>query len=204
MVTQTFERFAAEVVDVWIGGTTITATTEHPFWVVGVGWTAAGELRRGNTLLTKDGLVVHVDSIARREGKFKVYNFEVANAHTYYVAPVGVLVHNQCSLPDDALVVRGGQSLPENFLKRAERIDESGRLYGVSVNSAPGKTAAELSQGIPNGQVGVTTVGHVRAAGGDVVPTPRFLGCVHCDLNGLTPGQASDLFTPTIRNPTRP
>ena len=166
--------------------------------------TAAGELRRGSALLTKDGVVVHVDSIARREGKFKVYNFEVANAHTYYVAPFGVLVHNQCKLPDDALVVRGGQNLPDSFSKGAERIDESGRLYGVSVNSAPGKTAEQLSQGIPHGQVGVTTVGQVRAAGGDVVPTPRYPGCVHCDLNGLTPGRASDLFTPTIRNPTRP
>jgi len=204
IVTQTFERVATEVVDIHIGKTTITATTEHPFWVVGAGWTVAGELRGGSALLTKDGVVVHVDTIERREGKFKIYNFEVANAHTYYVSEVGVLVHNQCSLPDDALVVRGGQNLPENFLKGAERIDESGRLYGVSVHSAPGKTAAELSQGIPNGQVGVSTVGQIRAVGGDVVPTPRFPGCVHCDLNGLTPGQASDLFTPTIRNPTRP
>ena len=32
------------------------------FWVVGAGWTAAGALRRGSALLTKDGLVVHIDS----------------------------------------------------------------------------------------------------------------------------------------------
>jgi Pretoxin HINT domain len=97
IVTQTFQRVATEVLDIRIGETTITATTENPFWVVGAGWIAAGELRRGSALLTKDGVVVHVDTIERREGKFKIYNFEVANAHTYYVSDVGVLVHNQCS-----------------------------------------------------------------------------------------------------------
>jgi len=53
--------------------------------VVGAGWTAAGELRRGSALLTKDGVVVHVDSVERRQGEFKVYNFEVAQSHTYFV-----------------------------------------------------------------------------------------------------------------------
>jgi RHS repeat-associated protein len=96
-VTQTFQRVATEVVDIHIGKTTITTTLEHPFWVVGAGWTAAGELRRGSALLTKDGLVVHVDTIERREGKFKVYNFEVGVTHTYYVGAAGVLVHNACT-----------------------------------------------------------------------------------------------------------
>ena len=96
LVTRTFERTADAVFDIHIGNTTITATAEHPFWVVGAGWTAAGELRRGSALLTKDGVVVHVDTIERREGKFKVYNFEVAGNHTYYASPLGVLVHNAC------------------------------------------------------------------------------------------------------------
>jgi RHS repeat-associated protein len=46
-VARTFERTAAEVVDIRVGRETITATPEHPFWVVGAGWTEAGELRRG-------------------------------------------------------------------------------------------------------------------------------------------------------------
>jgi hypothetical protein len=66
--------------------------------VVGVGWTAAGELRRGSALLTKDGLVVHVDSVERRRGQFKVYNFEVTSSHTYYVGVLGLLVHNTCTI----------------------------------------------------------------------------------------------------------
>jgi RHS repeat-associated protein len=97
LVTQTFERTADEVFDIRVGNTMITATAEHPFWVVGSGWTAAGELRRGSALLTKEGVVVHVDTIERREGKFKVYNFEVSGTHTYYVSSLGLLVHNQCT-----------------------------------------------------------------------------------------------------------
>ena len=117
IVTQTFQRVASEVVDIHIGKTTITATLEHPFWVVGAGWTVAGELRRGSALLTKDGIVVHVDSIERREGKFKVYNFEVSGTHTYYVAGVGILVHNQCGgsrLPPDTTWARP-ETLADHF-----------------------------------------------------------------------------------------
>lgn len=102
VVTQTFVREAPEVLDIHVGGDTITATPEHPFWVVDEGWTAAGELTSGSALLTKDGLVVHVSSIERRQGNFKVYNFEVADSHTYFVSPVGVLVHNQCGLTERA------------------------------------------------------------------------------------------------------
>ncbi|HEY0762426.1 MAG TPA: RHS repeat-associated core domain-containing protein [Pyrinomonadaceae bacterium] len=98
-VTRTFVRTAPVVVDIHVGNQTITATPEHPFWVIGAGWTAAGELRRGSALLTKDGVIVHIDYVDRRKGLFQVYNFEVSNAHTYYVSSLGVLVHNQCSGP---------------------------------------------------------------------------------------------------------
>jgi hypothetical protein len=73
-------------------------------------------------------------------------------------------------LPDDALVVRGGQNLPENFVKGSGVTVEKGEaLQGVSVNSAPGLTVAELTTansqtgypGILNNQVGITTVGAV-------------------------------------------
>ena len=95
-VTRTFERTVGEVIDLHVGKEVITATAEHPFWVIGAGWTAAGELRRGSALLAKGGVIVHVDSVERRKGTFKVYNFEVGNAHTYYISALGLLVHNQC------------------------------------------------------------------------------------------------------------
>jgi RHS repeat-associated protein len=108
------------------------------------------------------------------------------------------------SLPDDALVVRGGQNQPQNFENGSGVTrDADGRLQGVSVNSAPGKTVQELSKTIPNGQVGVTTVGQVRQAGGTVSPSRTDDNPDHCTMCGLTPQDASTLFTPTVRNPNK-
>ena len=78
-----------------------------------------------------------------------------------------------------------------------------GTLDGVSVNSAPGASFGELSSDILNGQIGVTTVGDIRAAGGDVVPSPNGNRPNHCAVCGITAEQAEELFTPTIRNPNR-
>ena len=74
-------------------------------------------------------------------------------------------------LPDDAVVVRGGLNLPENFVEGSgTTIDENGTVQGVSVNAAPGLSLPELTApdpqagypGIPHNQIGVTTVGKVR------------------------------------------
>ena len=44
-------------------------------------------------------------------------------------------------LPDDAMVVRGGQNLPENFVNGSGvTIEADARLNGVSVNAAAGLT----------------------------------------------------------------
>jgi hypothetical protein len=115
-------------------------------------------------------------------------------------------------LPDDALVVRGGQNLPESFAKGSGvTIDAGGKVQGVSVNAAPGLSVKELTApdsaigypGIPHNQVGVTTVGRIRASGGDVSSSPRKRNPNHATLSGLTPEQASSLFRPTVGNPNR-
>jgi hypothetical protein len=116
------------------------------------------------------------------------------------------------SLPDDALVVRGGQNLPESFAKGSGvKRDSQGRLEGVSVNSAPGLSIDELTApnaqtgypGIPHNQIGVTTVAKIRAAGGNVVASPTKTNPHHARLSGLTPEEASRLFRPTVSNPNR-
>jgi hypothetical protein len=115
-------------------------------------------------------------------------------------------------LPDDAIVVRGGQNLPENFVSGSGvTVEMGGTLHGVSVNSAPALTVEELTAansqtgypGILNNQVGVTTVGAVRACGGDVVPTPTRTNPHHATLSGIDPDEASRQFRPTILNPSR-
>jgi hypothetical protein len=103
-------------------------------------------------------------------------------------------------IPDDALVVRGGKNRPADIKQRTER-HPSG-VIGVSVESAAGLSVVELARHIPHGQIGVTTVSAVRAAGGDVIQTSGR-SPNHATLTGLTPDQASRLLTPTIRNPVK-
>jgi len=115
-------------------------------------------------------------------------------------------------LPDAAVVVRGGMNLPENFVRGSGvSLGTDGTLQGVSVNAGSGLSVADLTAvnpqtgypGILNNQVGVTTVGAIRARGGEVDPSPRRANPHHATLSGLTPEQASELFRPTIANPAR-
>ena len=103
-------------------------------------------------------------------------------------------------LPDEALVVRGGRNTPKQIEEGIDR-HPSG-VVGVSVESAPGLTVAELAANLPHGRVGVTTVGRVRAAGGDVIPTSGR-SPTHATLTGLPPDEISRLLTPTEPNPAR-
>jgi hypothetical protein len=104
------------------------------------------------------------------------------------------------TIPDDALIVRGGKNRPEDIL-RGTGTHPSG-VSGVSVESAAGATLEQLAAAIPHGRVGVTTVGRVRAAGGDVIRTSGR-SPNHATLTGLTPEKTSELLTPTIVNPAR-
>jgi hypothetical protein len=101
-------------------------------------------------------------------------------------------------IPDDAQVVRGGRNLPAD-LKRGTATHPSG-VTGTSVECAVGLSVEELAAALPHGQVGVTTVGAIRAAGGDVVRTSGR-SPHHATLVGLSPEEASRLLTPTVPNP---
>jgi hypothetical protein len=101
---------------------------------------------------------------------------------------------------DDALVVRGGQSRTTD-IERATGTHPSG-VTGVSVECASGVPLSELAAALPHGQVGVTTVGKVREAGGDVVRTSGR-SPYHATLTGLGPEQAGRLLRPTVPNPHR-
>jgi hypothetical protein len=82
---------------------TITGTDEHPFWsLTRDGWIAMGELKPGERLLLADGAATVTGiRIERLETPVTVYNFEVADWHTYYVGSQEagwVFVHNQCAI----------------------------------------------------------------------------------------------------------
>jgi hypothetical protein len=100
--------------------------------------------------------------------------------------------------------VRGGLNTPEAIIKGAEggTVDATGNVNKVSVNSAAGKSIRELSGvGIPHNKIGVTTVGAVRAAGGQVLRDATAVNPYHCVVNCIKPTSLSGLLTPVIPKP---
>ena len=105
---ETDETELKKVLNVWIketdeilhletsDGETIDTTTNHPFYVDGKGWVAAGDLEIGDTLVTAEGNEVEIADIEieRLAEPITVYNLEVEDFHTYFVGEYGVLVHN--------------------------------------------------------------------------------------------------------------
>jgi hypothetical protein len=64
-------------------------------------------------------------------------------------------------------------------------------------------SAPELSEGIPNGQVRVSTVEEIQAAGGDVIPTRRSPSNQnHVTVTGLSLGELDSVFGLPIPNPS--
>jgi hypothetical protein len=77
-------------------GQRVTTTSEHPFMVVGQGWTPVRELRKGDLLVRPDGTTVAIHSVDATGETATVHNFEVDGLHNYYVqaGDEWLLVHN--------------------------------------------------------------------------------------------------------------
>ena len=83
-------------------------------------------------------------------------------------------------------------------------VSNGGLLDGVSVNSSGyDQSLGEVANGIPHGKVGSTTVGQIRAAGGDLIPSPNLRNPWHATLSGVDADTASQLMQPLIPNPAK-
>jgi hypothetical protein len=103
-------------------GGSVFVTAEHPYYVlnkakfVPVKALEAGDLFRdfkGNELVFHGARRF----MAKPDDPFTVYNFEVANQHTYFAGKEGVLVHNMCSAG-----VQKYASVFETLLKKPQAI----------------------------------------------------------------------------------
>ena len=94
-----------------IKGITISNTEEHPYWVVGKGWVEAKDLKIGDQVLLASGEKAAIENGTKEklETPVKVYNFEVADWHTYFVADIGVLVHNDCTAMETVNSIGNGK-----------------------------------------------------------------------------------------------
>jgi RHS repeat-associated protein len=71
-------------------------TVTHPFFSEDRrDWVQAGELRVGEMVRTKE-CPARIAEIKWKPGTHRVYNIEVEADHTYFVAKLGILVHNTC------------------------------------------------------------------------------------------------------------
>jgi len=110
-VVRTFVRQSTDLVEMRVeergSAETLRATAEHPFFVLGRGWTLAAELAPGDQLASAAG-VLRVESLATvASGRDpRVYNFEVEGTHTYAVGTLRTVTHNACGFrvpTDDAV-----------------------------------------------------------------------------------------------------
>ena len=102
-VVETYPNQSDELIHVFVNGEEIITTPTHPFYSPVKGWTEACKLRAGDILVTVNGEYVVVEKIQHEilETPIAVYNFQVEDYHTYFVATSGVLVHNMCAKKRD-------------------------------------------------------------------------------------------------------
>jgi hypothetical protein len=119
---EVLETYQSDYVGEAVAGRRIDSTYHHPYWVIEGEelearprpehiqaafepgavlpgrWVDAGDLRRGDVLLLKDGRRPAVEAIGIRQAAEKIYNFQVADLHNYAVGAYAVLVHNNCNV----------------------------------------------------------------------------------------------------------
>ncbi|UPY81076.1 TIGR04388 family protein (plasmid) [Leptospira weilii] len=75
-------------------GRLIETTNTHPFYIARKGWVEAEKLQVGDRSVLSNENTLMIVSIEIDAREKTVYNFQVENAHTYFVTEEGVLVHN--------------------------------------------------------------------------------------------------------------
>ena len=138
-VVNTFINETTAVTHVTINGEVITSTQTHPYYVVGQGWTLAGNLRAGDILVMLNGEKVVLELVQHEilETPVTTYNFEVADFHTYYVGTYNVLVHNKCKvqLSQKLDYIFGNATGDKHNIDRAQGLLE--QVQSIGINDTP-------------------------------------------------------------------
>ena len=172
-VTAVHRNLDAEFADVTVaepdGGRAVVRTTsDHPFWnETAGGWTDAGELVAGDTLLARAGVATVAD-VRRHTGAEVMYDLTVADLHTFYAVAgsTPVLVHNCITiekLPDEIKIEHSDGGLGQATL------DENG-LLDLSIGTRWETDGVEVRSELRGGFIFETVMDHfgdrVRAIGG--------------------------------------
>ena len=139
-VVQTFVNETSELIHIQVGDEEIITTPEHPFYSPVRGWTAACKLRAGDLLVMLNGEYVVVEIVQHEilESPITVYNFEVADFHTYFVGDSAVLVHNDCGSPKKQVT----------YETRKQAFNAAKREIGVPTSSQPISVTNNVHNGV--------------------------------------------------------
>jgi hypothetical protein len=207
-VVQIFKR-SSLVFHVHVNGRIIGTTGEHPFWVIGKGWTPAKELRLSDRLLSHDGQAVEVLGVEHTGRYETVYNLEVEEDHTYFVGAHtwgwSVWAHNACK---DAPDLPSAQQTVKGHLRKALGIGRF--VFGPRYSTQP-------LRGNPNDvivywvidirtreilKVGDTTVGGAVARWGDYLKLARREGRT-IEIEYIRFDRSAPRHTPSVEDAIR-
>ena len=161
----------------------IVTTELHLFYVEGLGFVQAGCLQEGYELKCLDGSKETITGIRVEwlEEAITVYNFEVADYHTYYVGDGDVLVHNKCANPsgDEAKIVpnpngkKGGTKHQDTIASLRPSKTGGEMIYEVKFDTPGGnkKTRYADAVEISNGQI--SSIHQVGKASKNGLPVAR-------------------------------
>ena len=95
-VTKVYVHSVDEILHLYTDEGDIDTTANHPFYVIGKGWVAAGDLAVGDKVFNLDGTTSTIlgSEIEVLDEPILVYNLEVEDFHSYFVGCVPILVHN--------------------------------------------------------------------------------------------------------------
>lgn len=107
-VTKVYVHAVDEILHLGTTEGNIDTTTNHPFYVLGKGWVAAGDLVSGDEVYNLDGTtaVVLGSWLEKLDAPILVYNLEVEDFNSYFVGDVSVLVHNYLATKDITAIAK--------------------------------------------------------------------------------------------------
>ena len=199
---------SSRLIHVFVGNEEIKATPEHPFWVEGKGFVTADALRAGDEVRLCDGSWTNVEKTEEEvlEEPVQVYNFEVADWHTYYVSGTGVLVHNSCGVNGGTPTPNTGQGFSskgynpqpgertlDGYIKNNANPEISLTTQSPGFNNNNGNVGGEFKRFGAESHGGVSP--HVHQPQRNVAPNGNVYGSVGTKTSngGVTSPSAKDV-----------
>ncbi|WP_374021039.1 polymorphic toxin-type HINT domain-containing protein [Paenibacillus thiaminolyticus] len=135
-VTALYRNQRDDIIKLYVGEQIIETTDNHPFWVEGKGWVFADELQVGDKLQKADGSSLTIDKVefVKLDKPVTVYNFTVADYHTYYVTDIGIWVHNTNCYNDFNKIKQGDNSTYKILSEQTNWMKDQGMKSQGTIN----------------------------------------------------------------------